>query len=389
MLPRMGRTSRQRRRQRQRTRVHVTSPGTPPGTLVPDPQAPSSRIHVTTYGPHELREFDIADPEELRPLLEGHLGVLWIDVMGLGDVAMIESIGRIFGIHRLALEDVVNTRQRSKVESYGELQFVVMRMAFLHERDLITEQISLFLGPGVVLTFQEIADDTFLPVRDRLRAARGTIRNSGADYLAYALIDAVVDHLFPVLEHYGERIETLEEQVLARPDNETVEEILSIKRDLLTLQRAVWPQQDLIRSLSRDPSPHVTETTRVYLRDCHDHVIRVLEILGADRELTSTLMEVYLSSVSQRTNEIVKVLTILSAIFIPLSFIAGVYGMNFNPETSRWNMPELGWKWGYPFSLGLMAATAATLLGFFWRRGWMQRPRRRRDAGNGTRRPPQ
>jgi magnesium transporter len=256
------------------------------------------------------------------------------------------------------------------VEQYPAYYFIVARMAETGER-LGTEQLSLFLGKNYVLTFQERHGDCFEPVRDRIRKGGNKIRNTGPDYLAYAVLDAFIDNFFPFLEHLGERLETLEDEVILRPDTQTIAQIHRIKRDLLTMRRAVWPLRDALTSLIRESTPLITDDTRIYLRDCYDHTIRLIDLLETYREVATGLTDIYLSSLSNRLNEVMKVLTIFSAIFIPLSFIAGVYGMNFNPSSSPWNMPEVNWKWGYPFALALMAAVAIVLLIYFRRKGWL------------------
>jgi magnesium transporter len=235
------------------------------------------------------------------------------------------------------------------------------------------EQVSLVLGKHYLLTVQEEPSrDCFQPVRDRIRAGKGSIRKQGPDYLAYTLIDAIIDGFFPVLEAYGERIEELEDEVVTKPTRRTIEKIYQIRRELLALRRAIWPQRDAINSIIRDGSDLISPEVRVYLRDCYDHAVQVMDMVETYRELTSGLMDIYLSSVGNRMNEIMKLLTVISSIFIPLTFIAGVYGMNFNTEKSPLNMPELNWYWGYPACLGLMAAIAIGLIFFFWRRGWFE-----------------
>ena len=348
-----------------------TPPGAPPGLLVPDPAAPPPTIRAYGYGPDAFEEHEVRDPEETRAIL-GRRPVTWVDMDGLGDGRAIARIGEIFGLHPLALEDVVNSHQRPKLEPYGDRLFLVLRMLSAGER-LEAEQLSLFLGDRFVVTFQEgKPGDSLDPVRKRLREGVGLLRSRGADALAYALIVAVVDGFFPVLEEYGERLETLEDEVLERPGPPAIGRLHAIKRDLLEVRRAVWPLREALAALDRDPGPLVKDETRVYLRDCYDHVARVMDLVETYRELCADLMDVYLSSVSNRLNDVMRVLTIFSAIFIPLSFIAGVYGMNFRTDVSPWNMPELAWKWGYPFCLGLMLATAVGLLVFFARKGWLR-----------------
>jgi magnesium transporter len=350
-------------------RKHRAPRGVAPGTLAVDPEAPQPVIRVMGYGPEELHEEEIRDVGALKGL-RGKWPVLWVNVDGLGDAETIARLGEFFGLHRLALEDVVSVHQRPKVESYGEYVFVVLRTLFGNEK-LHSEQLSLFLGKDFVLTFQERPGDCFDPVRDRIRKGQGRIREAKQDYLAYSLFDAIVDSYFPVLEGYGERLEELEKEVIVQADETTISRILGIKRDLLTLRRALWPMRDIFNSLLRDTTAHFTEETRIYLRDCYDHTFQVIDMLENYRESALGLLDVYLSSVSNRMNSVMKVLTIIATIFMPLSFIAGVYGMNFNAQRSPWNMPELNWYWGYPFALAVMVAVVGGMLLFFRRRGWL------------------
>ncbi len=348
-----------------------TQPGAPPGSVVVDPQAPKPAISLIAYGPGAVHQEHIADPAAIRQFLDQY-PVLWVNVDGLGDAGVINFLGQIFGIHSLALEDVVNTHQRAKVEIYSNHLFIVGRMIEGGE-GLQTDQLSLFLGKNYVVTFQELAGDSFDPVRARIRKDGSRLRESGPDYLAYALIDSFIDHYFPVLEEYGERLESMEDEVVAHPDTQLISRIHDIKRDLLTLRRAIWPLREAVNALIRDPSRFVTEETRLYFRDCYDHTVQIIDLLENYRDVASGLMEVYLSSVSNRLNEIMKILTMFTASFIPLSLIAGIYGMNFNTQRSPLNMPELNWYLGYPFVLGLMAIVATGMLLFFRRKGWLGR----------------
>jgi magnesium transporter len=312
----------------------------------------------------------------------GRLPVTWVNIDGLGDLNTIRRVGEIFGLHRLALEDVNTSQQRPKVEEYDEHTFIVIRMpeAPDPEARFDSEQVSIFLGTNYVLTFQErVGRDCFDPVRERLRTGRGRLRQSGGDYLAYTLIDAVIDAYFPVLERIGEEVETLEDELAEDPDASLVARVHEVKRDLLTLRRVVWPMRETVNALIRDPTPHITTTTQIYLRDCYDHAITLLDIVEVYRDIASGLHDLYLSSMSTRLNEIMKVLTIIATIFIPLGFIASLYGMNFATDTSPLNMPELHWYYGYPFALALMAAVAGGLLFYFWRSGWIGGRRRRRS----------
>jgi magnesium transporter len=330
------------------------------------------RITAIHYSPDAYTEQEITD-------LDGFLqaapqdGVLWINVDGLGDVSALEKLGRHFDLHPLALEDVLNVPQRAKMEDHEHYTLLIFRTAYTEvAMQGRMEQISLFLGTSYVLTFQEEAEyDTFEPVRQRLRQHRGKIRHHGPDYLAYALLDAGIDSFFPVLEALGETLEALEDDVLEAPTRETMQAIHAIRRTLMHLRRAMWPMREAIQAFAHSESEHVTEPTKFFLRDCYDHVLQVIDVLESYRELAGSLMETYLSSQSYRMNEVMKVLTIIATIFIPLTFIAGIYGMNFDRSKSPLNMPELQWYWGYPFSLALMGALALCLVMFFRRKGWL------------------
>ncbi len=321
------------------------------------------------YGPDHIEEIELTRIEDAFGYKES-ASVTWINIEGLSDVDLIAHLGERFGFHKLALEDVVNCGQRPKVEPYEDHEFLILRSVRVEGSDLIGEQISLFLGTGFVVTFQEIPGDSWEAVRERIRLGRGLIRKRGADYLAYALIDALIDEFFPVLERYGEDIEQLENELIAKPSPAMLIEIHRIKRDLLMLRRAAWPERDLLNSILRDGSELITPETRIFLRDCYDHVVQTIDVIETYRELAGGMLDVYLSSQSHRMNEIMKVLTILSSIFIPLSFVAGVYGMNFDTTVSRYNMPELHWVLGYPFALSLMMAVALVLVGYFKKKGW-------------------
>ncbi len=349
-------------------RTHV-KPGTAPGTLQPRPGASASRLSVSAYGPDRLVEERIEDVSALDGFLEAW-PTTWVNVDGLGDTDVLRRLGERFGLHPLALEDVVNLGQRPKVEAYGEQLFIVARMASAGA-ELETEQLGIVLGPGYVLTFQEHPGDCLEPVRQRLRAGRGRIRGAGADYLAYALLDAVVDHYFPILEDSGERLATLQDEVFLRPEQSQIAAIHRVKHELLALRRAIWPLREVLTALQREEYELIGDETRVYVRDCYDHVIQLMDVVELYREMASGLVDAYLSAVSFRSNEVMKVLTIVGAIFIPLTFIAGIYGMNFDPSASPWNMPELGWAFGYPVALGAMAVVAAGLLLYFRHRRWI------------------
>ncbi|MBW3597566.1 MAG: magnesium/cobalt transporter CorA [Planctomycetes bacterium] len=350
-----------------------TRPGASPGTIKVDPQAPAPVITLIAYGPNQLEDRRLESPEEIRAYLGKH-PVLWINVGGLGDAAVVEKIGEIFGLHRLALEDVVNVHQRAKAETYGEQIFLVARMAELNSH-VATEQLSMFLGRGFVVTFQEDEGDCLDPVRRRIRRKIGRIRNQAADYLAYAVLDAVIDNYYPVLEELEQRMETLEDRVLERPDPRTIHSVHHLKRELLILRRAVWPHRDMLAMLAREPHPAVSGGMQPYLRDCYDHVVQILDLTETYREIASDLLELYLNLVNSRINETMRVLTIIATIFIPLTFVVGVYGMNFD-----W-MPELRWRWGYPAVMAGMAVVALGMLAWFRARGWLA-PRGRPGAAS-------
>jgi magnesium transporter len=299
--------------------------------------------------------------------------VTWINVDGLGDVDLISRLAEMLGLHRLAIEDAVNTQQRAKVEQYRNHLFLVAHMASANQT-LETEQLSLFLGSNFVVTFQQgLPGDPFGPVRDRIVKEAGHIRGTGPDYLAYALLDAVIDGYFPLLEAIGERLESLEDEILLRPGVQTTSIIHQTKRDLMTLRRAMWPLREAVNTLVRDANPLISPETRVYLRDCYDHTVRIIDFVETYRELGSDLMDLYLSSINQRMTEVMKVLTIIATIFIPLTFISSIYGMNFQTDKSPWNMPELTWYLGYPFALTMMAVLAMAMLYYFRRKGWIGR----------------
>ena len=346
-------------------------PGTPPGTLAPpeDRKVEKATIRVLDYGPDQVEEKVVQEVKECFAYVETDT-VTWIDVDRIGDVETLKKLGEHFKLHPLALEDVSTVPQRPKVEEYENHLFIVARMISFDET-LESEQASMFLGRNYLITFQERPGDCFDPVRNRIRKARGIIRKRGADYLAYALLDTLVDGYFPVLERLGERIEELEDEVVENPSQDTLQRIHGVKRDLLSLRRSVWPERDAINALLREETPLVDDATRTYLRDCYDHTIQVMDVVETYRELASGLMDVYLSSLSNKMNEVMRTLTVVATIFIPLTFIVGIYGMNFNPERSRWNMPELNWIWGYPAVWLVMLLVVFGMLIFFRRKKWL------------------
>lgn len=343
--------------------------GAAPGTLISHPEARPPIIRVMGFSADGFEEIEAASLEDVARL-RSRWPVMWVDVDSVGDAQAVEEIGDVFYLHRLALEDVMNVHQRPKVEEYSSYLFAVARMASLGER-VDTEQISLFLGEGWVLTFQEAPGDCWNPVRERLRQGKGRVRAAGPDYLFYSLLDAIIDNFYPLLEEFGTRLEVLEEEVIGDPREELVGAIHAARRDLLALRHSLWPMREAVGQLYRDPNAFITEDNRLYLRDAYDHTIQIIDLLESFREMASGLLDVYLSSISHRMNEVMKVLTIIATIFIPLTFIAGVYGMNFDPDAGPWNMPELEWAWGYPAVMALMLVIALFLLGYFrWKR-WL------------------
>ncbi len=292
-------------------------------------------------------------------------GVVWIDVTGVGEVEVLRALGEEFGLHRLALEDVVNVHQRAKVEDYGEHAFIILRMVD-STNTAETEQFAMFVGPDFVLTFQERPGDCFEMVRHRLRDASGQLQKRGSDYLAYALLDAVVDAYFPVLERMDERLEAIELEILdSKEAANAVPDLHAARRGLLELRRAVWPLRELTSTLVRGEPRHFSSDVQPYLRDVHDHVVQLLDLLENYREMTSSLLDLHLSTVNHRLNEVMKLLTVISTIFIPLTFLVGVYGMNFD-----W-MPELRVWWGYPICIVVMLTISLCMLRWFRRRGWL------------------
>lgn len=343
--------------------------GSSPGLVIPDPLAHRPEVLALAYDAQQVREWTAPRVDELAAQ-RGKWPVLWVTVSGLGDAQLIQDLGRTFGLHPLALEDVVNVHQRPKAEEYPGNLFIVLRIPRNTGR-LETEQVSLFLGEQFVITFLEDPGDCFDPVRRRIHDGRGRIRTAGAEYLAYALIDAAIDAFFPVVERYAERLDGLEDAMSLNPERHLLEALYEIKHDLRTIRRVFWPLRDEVNKLIRDHPAWFGAETRVFLRDCYDHTVQILDIVETYREIGADLTDLYQSSLSNRMNEVMKVLTIIATVFMPLSFVAGVYGMNFNPDASPWNMPELNWPGGYVFALGLMASVAAAMLYFFHRQGWL------------------
>ncbi|MBW4593174.1 MAG: magnesium/cobalt transporter CorA [Brasilonema angustatum HA4187-MV1] len=349
-------------------------PATIPGTIIIPTDASPPQMTLIDYNTRDVIRKEIKTPEECASYLDT-ASVSWVEVQGLGDEGILRRLGDVFDLHPLVLEDIVNLVERPKIEDYEDHLVIICRMVVPKEKKygFYSEQVSLVLGKNYLLTVQEEPDhDCLEGVRSRICNNKGIIRKRKADYLAYSLLDAIIDGYFPVLEDYGEQIEDLEEEVMLNPSRHTLQKIYQIRRELLQLRRYIWPQRDAINSLIRDGSELISEEVRIYLRDCYDHTVQVMDMLETYRELATGLMDVYLSAVSNKMNEVMKFLTVISSIFIPLTFLAGIYGMNFSTEKSPLNMPELNWYWGYPMCLALMAVIAFVQVFFFWRRGWFK-----------------
>ncbi|BBO91124.1 magnesium/cobalt transporter CorA [Desulfosarcina ovata] len=350
------------------TRKSTKTAGSAPGTLIHVGEKKTDRVHLSMmhYAGAELIEQSLDGIETALPRLKPG-ATTWINIDGIHDVTLIEQIGRLFHIHPLTLEDILNTTMRPKDEAFDEYLFVVLKMVRYDATDcLITaEQISLILGENVLLSFQEAAGDVFEPVRERIRKGKGRIRTAGCDYLAYALLDAIVDHYYVILEKLGERLEALEESIDEDADAGMREEIHDIRRELIYLRKQVWPLREVVAHLLKGDNPFIGETTGMFLRDVYDHTIQAIDTIESFRDTLSSLQDLYLSTISNRMNEVMKVLTIIATIFIPISFIAGVYGMNFS------HMPELGWRWGYLTVWLVIIAVVVAMLLFFKRKKWL------------------
>jgi magnesium transporter len=354
-----------------RARPMKRSPvGASPGTLIADPSALPSRLRAIGISPKGIRHYDTIELGDIEGL-RAEWPLLWIDCVGLGDTKLIAELGGIFCLHRLALEDVVNTGQRPKADFFDDHVFVVLKMIDdATPPDMRPEQLSLFFGQGFVITFQENEGDCFDPVRERLKAG-GRIVSRGADYLAYALLDAIVDGYFPLLDSKGDRIDQLEDAMLAHADKSQTHELHALRREAIVAKRWLWPVRDAISALIRANESFVSDETKLYLNDTYDHAVRLIEMVETFRDTLTGLIELHLSLQQARTNEVVNLLTIVSTIFIPLTFLAGIWGMNFDRADSPWNMPELASYFGYPIALGLMAVIALLLVIYFRWKKWL------------------
>lgn len=344
--------------------------GASPGTLmhIGEKRMEQVGIQAIGYDAEQLQELPIRPEDAARScLLRGKPAVTWINIDGLHQVDVIETVGKCFDLHPLVMEDILETEHRPKFEDYESCLFLVLKRLHYDEAktEIRPEQVSLILGADFVLSFHEGSSDIFDGVRDRIRNSRGKIRRMGADYLAYALLDSVVDSYFGVLEKIGDRIETLEEELVSAPSPSTLKQIHHLKKEMILLRKSVWPLREVISALQRGESSLLRETTGIFLRDVYDHTIQVIDTVETFRDLLAGMLDLYLSSVSNRLNEVMKVLTIIATIFIPLTFLAGVWGMNFD------FMPELRWRWGYAFAWGVMLVSAGCLYLFFRKHKWL------------------
>lgn len=342
--------------------------GLHPGVLihVGEKKLERPEIRVFDYNEGHFEEKELHTIDESFPYRDT-TNISWINVNGLHDVELIEKFGKHFNIHPLVLEDILNTEKRPLMEDYGDYIYMVIKMLYYEEeRNIINaEQISIILCKNLVITFQEAGGDVFEPIRERIRNSKGRLRGSGSDYLAYSLVDSIVDNYFIILEKFSDTLESLEEVLMEDITQYNLNELHTMKREMLFLRKCVWPVREIVANLERSGSPLINQSSIIYLRDLYDHTVQVIDTIETVREMTTGMLEIYLSSMSNRMNEVVKVLTIMASIFIPLTFIAGVYGMNFE------RMPELHARWGYPSILVLMLLVAISMILYFKRRKWI------------------
>ncbi|MCP2519116.1 magnesium/cobalt transporter CorA [SCandidatus Aminicenantes bacterium Aminicenantia_JdfR_composite] len=341
--------------------------GLPPGTLVHigDKKMDKVKIIVVEYNKSQYNEREVENIEKIFPI-KGKNTTTWVNITGISQIKIVEEIGRRLDLHPLILEDIVNTDQRSKVESFEDYIFIVLKIPFYEEQssEIRIEQVSFVLGSNFVISFQEIENPIFNPIKERIRNPKSFIRKNGADYLAYCLIDVIIDNHFSIIENLEKDIENIEENLLINPSKETLQNIHKLKREIIFLRNSVWPLREVINNLERAESKLIKKTTGIYLRDAYDHTIQVIESIETLREMITGMLDVYLSSVSNQLNKIMMLLTVIGTIFIPLTFITGIYGMNFK------YMPELYWKWSYPLVLLIMLIIGALMLVYFKRKKW-------------------
>lgn len=361
------------KRRRKGVSVQRVFPGAAPGQIVIDPQASRPKVTAICYGAEKFEELDIEDPEEIPALLK-RFDICWVQVVGLGDADVIKRIGDVFKLHILALEDVVNQSPRPKLEEYDE-HLLLLAQSVYPESGVQTRPVAIFWGNDFVVTFQTEPNGCWSSVRDRLRSGRARIRTAGADYLAYALVDGTIDHFFPTVEECLDRLADMEQQVTVAQVTTLAGQITELKQELIGLRRALFPLREALGALHRSETEFLSDTTRHFVRDALDHVLQLVDLIDTARDTASNLLNMNIALVGYRTNEIMRVLTIIATIFIPLTFVAGLYGMNFAGDKSPLNMPELRWYYGYPASLALMVLIAALLVYFFHRRGWLGKGR--------------
>jgi magnesium transporter len=341
--------------------------GLRPGALVHigEKKIEKPRIRIIDYNPEQLEEVEVETIEECFPYADNK-NATWVNIDGLHDIHLIEKIGNHFNLHPLLLEDILNTEKRPEIEDYGDFIFMVVKMLYYDDvkGTVMSEQLSIVLGKNVVISFQERVGDVFNPIRERIRNSKGRIRNGGTDYLAYALIDTIVDNYFIILEKFSDRLETLEEELIGKFSQMTLKEIHAMKREMVMLRKSVWPLRELVKGMERSESRLINKSTVMFIKDLYDHTVQVIDTIETLREMLSGMLDIYLSNTSNKMNEVMKVLTIMASIFIPLTFIAGIYGMNFE------GMPELHASWGYPVTLALMLIIAISMVFYFKRRKW-------------------
>jgi len=342
--------------------------GLPPGTLihVGEKKVESVRITFIDYDEQSFQEKQVSNIEECLKLKDTHT-VSWINIDGLHDIELLEKLGKEFELHSLLLEDILSTGQRPKFEDYEKHIYIVLKMLSFGKdsKSVEAEQVSLILGPNYVISFQERVGDVFEQIRDRIRKSKGRIRKMGPDYLCYALLDAIVDNYFVILEKFGEKIESMEEEVIDNPTEQTVHQIHSLKSEMIALRKSIWPLRELINGLQKSDSSLINETTDIFMRDVYDHTIQIIDTIESFRDMVSGMLDIYLSSLSNKMNAVMKVLTIIATLFIPLTFVAGIYGMNFK------YMPELEWRWSYPIVWLIMIVVAVVMLCYFKRKKWL------------------
>jgi magnesium transporter len=353
----------------ERLKKRSSKAGLPPGSLVHigAKKTGPPLIRILDYDADSVRERNKAAVEECIPFRDSD-SVTWIDVEGLHDVELLDRLGGCYGVHPLILEDILNTDQRPKADDMESYIYVVLKMLDFDPQSLeiVSEQVSIVLGRNYVISLQEGREgDLFEPLRERIRNGKGRIRKLGPDYLAYSLLDTIIDHYFIILEKFAERIEALEDDLVSDPKPETLQQIHQLKREMIFLRKSAWPLREVVNVLEKSESELIRPATKIFLRDIYDHAIHIIDSIETYRDMLSGMLDIYLSSVSNRMNQVMKVLTIIATIFMPLTFLAGVYGMNFK------HMPEIGWPWSYPILWLVMLGVAGVMLFFFKKKNWL------------------